>query len=1168
MIDPSKKTELVGLEQLREMNEQLLISSVRQHELIEKWEMTDGSLHLSEEQFRLGITNAPIPVIMHAEDGEVLQVSRSWTALTGYTHDDETVIQGWLTRAYGDGGDEVRDAMHRLFLPPVNGDNEMHSVVFTLTTSKGEERTWSFNASSPGLLADGRRFVVGMAEDITDRNRAAQALHEKQTQLAESQMRLAMELSAMQTLQEVSTELIGKDDPKTLHDKIVDAAASIMRAQFSTLQIFHAGQGNGGEFHLLAHRGLTSKAAEYWQRVTPSLSNITGAVLRTGESISVQNIEASDAMIGSDDRQAYLQSGIHSAQATPLFSRGGRILGLIATYWKQPHQPVEWDLRLLDVLARQAADLLERSQAEERLVAREKHLSLITASVPVSIVHIDIQQRIRFANQLYLKRLGMSSEEVLGKTVCELLGKENFAKIEPHLKEALQGVPQNYEIRINYPAVGERDLLVHNSPLNDGIGQVQGIVSVIEDITERNHSQILLDTQKEVLEMIVAGRELRDVLQFLARVVEERSKGSVASIMFVDDEGRLRNGASPSLPQDYLQAIDGLQVDESIGTCSAAAATAKITITADIGGDAKWQAFKHLPLGLGLVSAWSQPIIDQDGRVIGTFGTYFREKREPTELERQTVGILAKTAALAIERNRTEQKLRESEEQYRTLFSSIDEGFCILEKIETEDGRMDFCYLTANPAFAIQSGISDVVGKTIRLVVPAEADEWIQIYASVLNTGEPIRFARGLVINGRVLELFAFRIADGAHRRVAVIFQDITERIRTDEKLKQSEEWLRTIFEASHEGILVEDGERINYVNRSYLDLFGYDKAEELIGQNVSVVVSDEDVERVLEYGKSRLRGELPPETYEFKGKRKDGSLISVEASVSTATAADRVYITTMLRDIGKRKQTEEALIRIHEDLELRVETRTRQLAQANETLRTENQERLQAEAERFKLLTQIVTTQEDERRRIARDIHDHLGQGLTALRLKIASLQDEYDSDKNLSDRIAILQELTARLDAAVGFVAYELRPTVLDDLGLSSAIEEFAKEWSRHHGIPSEVHSGRLKMERLDPEVETNLYRIVQEALNNIYKHAKATNVNLVLERRKDEVVMIVEDDGVGFVPGAKRDAADPGRGLGLTGIRERAALVGGSVEFETSPGNGTTIFVRVPTKLRNGR
>lgn len=1185
MTESSIKTAAPDFEQqLLDMNEALLLSSLRQHSLteeaekatnkaerateaaehaLEKVKRAEVALHASEERFRAIAENIPQLAWMAAGDGRVSWFNHGWLEYTGTTL-EENLGDGWKAVHHPDHVDAVAEKFERHLREGKDWED-----TFPL---RGRDDTYRWFLSRMTAIHDEAGKVerfFGTSTDITEQRRIEDALRDNQTHLAESQMRLAMELSATTKLQEVSTELIGEGDPKALYGKIVSAAAAIMRAQKASLHIYHPEVGSNGVFRLLAHQGFTSPAAEYWDLVSPSSKSISGAVLDTAGNVSVPNVEASDLLAGTRDLSILIENGIHSAQATPLISRSGKILGMISTYWRQPHQPVERDLRLLDVLARQAADLIERSQAEEQLSARERHLTLITASVPVSIIHLDADRKVRFANQEFLNRLGKRSEDVLGKSMPEILGEENFEKVEPHLAQAFQGEPQNYEVRINYPTIGKRDLFVHDAPLKNAFGQVQGLVSVIEDITERNHSRILLDTQKEALEMIVGGGALVDVLEYLTRVVEGRStKGSIASILLVED-GRLRNGASPSLPLDYLQAIDGLQVHESIGTCSAAAATCKTVITPDIAADPKWQEFKHLPLGLGLQAAWSQPIIEQDGRILGTFGTYFREKREPTELERKMVEILAKTAAIAIERNRTEQKLRESEEQYRTLFNSIDEGFYILEKVEAKSGELlDFRYVEANPAFAIQSGLSDVIGKTVRQVVPGEPEEWYLTYDAVLNTGEPIRFERELVTKGSVLELYAFRVGDETHRGVAVIFRNITERIRIDEKLKQSEEWLRTIFDASHEGILIEDEERINYINRSYLDLFGYDDPKELIGEHVSVVVSDEDSERVLEFGRGRLRGEQPPSTYEFRGKRKDGTLLDVEASVSTATVADRTYITTMIRDIGRRKRAEEALLRTREDLELRVEIRTRELAKANETLKTENQERLQAEAERFKLLTQIVTTQEDERRRIARDIHDHLGQGLTALRLRIASLQEAYEADSELGDRVAVLQELAVRLDAAVGFLAYELRPTVLDDLGLGSAIEEFAKEWTRHHGIPSEVHSGRFKMERLDPEVETNLYRIAQEALNNIYKHAKAKNVNLVLERRKDEVVMIVEDDGIGFEPGAKRDVSDPGRALGLIGIRERAALVGGTVEFESSPGKGTTIFVRVPFKSGNGR
>ena len=143
-----------------------------------------------------------------------------------------------------------------------------------------------------------------MAEDITTRVRAEDALHVKQTQLAESQMRLAMELSATQTLQEVSTELIGEDDPKALYSKVTDAAAAIMRAQSACLQIF---DNERGEFRLLSHRGLDSGTARHLASFCPSSANINGAVLDTSRSFSVPNIEASGKLDKSDDLPIFIK---------------------------------------------------------------------------------------------------------------------------------------------------------------------------------------------------------------------------------------------------------------------------------------------------------------------------------------------------------------------------------------------------------------------------------------------------------------------------------------------------------------------------------------------------------------------------------------------------------------------------------------------------------------------------------------------------------------------------------------------------------------------------------------------------------------------------------------------------------------------------------------------
>lgn len=177
-----------------------------------------------------------------------------------------------------------------------------------------------------------------------------------------------------------------------------------------------------------------------------------------------------------------------------------------------------------------------------------------------------------------------------------------------------------------------------------------------------------LDAQKHALEMIVKGEPLREVLTHLTRVVEEQSGHTVvASILLLDSENRLRNGAAPSLPASYTDALDGLLVAPDLGTCAAAAATKRVVVTTDFATDPGWTTIRHLPLALGLVGAWSQPIVNRNGRVLGTFGTYFREQREPTIAERRIVGILSHTAALAIERARAEEQ-RTADERAKDEF--------------------------------------------------------------------------------------------------------------------------------------------------------------------------------------------------------------------------------------------------------------------------------------------------------------------------------------------------------------------------------------------------------------------------------------------------------------------------------------------------------------------
>jgi PAS domain S-box-containing protein len=216
-------------------------------------------------------------------------------------------------------------------------------------------------------------------------------------------------------------------------------------------------------------------------------------------------------------------------------------------------------------------------------------------------------------------------------------------------------------------------------------------------------------------------------------------------------------------------------------------------------------------------------------------------------------------------------------------------------------------------------------------------------------------------------------------------------------------------------------------------------------------------------------------------------------------------------------------------------------------------------EIRRAGLLSRLATIQEDERRRIARELHDETGQQLTALILGLKALRGRAEAAA-LDGKLAALQDLAEQIGRSAHGMAWELRPTALDDLGLETALRDSVERWSERSGLPADFHCA-IGPARLPAEVETHLYRITGEALTNVARHARASRASVILERRRDHLLAIVEDDGAGFDPEAVRRSASSEHRLGLYGMQERAALVGGTLQVESSPGHGTTVFVRVP-------
>lgn len=208
-------------------------------------------------------------------------------------------------------------------------------------------------------------------------------------------------------------------------------------------------------------------------------------------------------------------------------------------------------------------------------------------------------------------------------------------------------------------------------------------------------------------------------------------------------------------------------------------------------------------------------------------------------------------------------------------------------------------------------------------------------------------------------------------------------------------------------------------------------------------------------------------------------------------------------------------------------------------------------ERQRARLLGALLTAQEEERGRISRDLHDQIGQALTGLLLGLDAAIERPDPKE-----LARLKELTSATLGDVRRIALDLRPSVLDELGLEAAVRRFARDLHERHGLAVQV---AVHLPRLPGQVETVLYRVVQEALTNVVRHADASSVSVVATTSPRQVQLVVEDDGVGFDP-ASLASADQ---VGLAGMEERLELLGGSLNVESAPGAGTTLYARIPRR-----
>jgi signal transduction histidine kinase len=243
---------------------------------------------------------------------------------------------------------------------------------------------------------------------------------------------------------------------------------------------------------------------------------------------------------------------------------------------------------------------------------------------------------------------------------------EDMALVKENVERAaLERKDYDFEHRLLMPDGSVKHVHVLGRALPDDSGSVE-FVGAVMDVTERKQAEMLLAREKRLLEMIARGASLPHILEALCRLVEELASGSLCSILLLDaNEKRLRHGAAPSLPAKYNEAIDGIVIGPSVGSCGTAAYCAQPVIVSDIATDPLWAEFRDLASAHGLRACWSRPILSSDKRVLGTFATYYREPRTPTPREVGVLEQIANLASIAVERELAQQEQKRAEEGLR-----------------------------------------------------------------------------------------------------------------------------------------------------------------------------------------------------------------------------------------------------------------------------------------------------------------------------------------------------------------------------------------------------------------------------------------------------------------------------------------------------------------------
>lgn len=633
--------------------------------------------------------------------------------------------------------------------------------------------------------------------------------------------------------------------------------------------------------------------------------------LTAGRNIPYEDAETDPRLEAS--RGAYRALNIRSGVGVPLI-KADRLAAALAVNHTEPRPWPDADLRLLEEVAERTWDAVERAKAEANLSESEEKYRSLFDSIDEGFCTIEVitdengravDFRYLETNPVFERQTGL--ENAAGKLASEIIPDTESSWLKLYGEVAQTGDALRFE---NYHEETERWYSAYASRV--GGADSRQVCTVFDDITERIRREsntallddiskdlAVLSTPDDIMEAVGArvGEFLRVSSCVFADIDEERDA-------LVIDHAWMTDGV-PNLKQAY--SLNEYLSEDFIRACR----EGETYVIRDT------KTYEHLEnTSKKQVSSFVIAPFHWQGRWTAYFAVTTVEPRDWRTDEIELVREISNRIFSRLERARAEAALRESEAKYRTLFTSMDEGFCIVEVLFDPSGQaFDYRFLEANPAFVKQTGLDDAIGRTMRELAPQHETFWFETYSEIARTGEAVRFEHQAEALNRWYDVYAFRVGSPEERKVAIVFNDIGERRRAEKAFREADERFRTVADTAPVLIWETDADGVMFTNRQYLEFFGVD-AEAVRGLGWTRFLHPDDAKGYLA-AHAEAFAQRKPYDYECRFRRADGEYRWL---FSAGRPLNEHYFVGFFADITENKRVEAALRESEEQLRIAVE--------------------------------------------------------------------------------------------------------------------------------------------------------------------------------------------------------------------------------------------------------